>query len=329
MNTNDMRTMSSSLKTVDVLMVGPMTPASTDRLETIFSLHKAGHAAELKPELIQRIRGIAAGSYGVVDTDLMERLPNLEIVSHYGTGYDTIDAVEANRRGIIVTNTPDVTTDEVADLAIGLIIATVRMLPQADRYMREGRWLERPFPLTASLRDRTVGIVGLGRIGRAIARRLEGFDVNICYHGRNPQDVRYQYYPNLLKLAADVDILVVMTPGGDATKHLIGEEVLDALGCDGILINMARGTVIDQGALVRALESKSILAAGLDVFDEEPCLPQDLIHLPNVVLLPHVGSGSVHTRNMMGNLAVDNLVSWFQGRGPINPVTETPWPRIR
>jgi lactate dehydrogenase-like 2-hydroxyacid dehydrogenase len=217
-------------------------------------------------------------------------------------------------------------TEEVADLALGLLIATVRQLPQADRYLRARRWPDAEFPFTTTLRERTVGIVGLGRIGKAIAKRLEGFGLGIVYHGRSEQpDVPYRHYPNLVEMARAVDVLMVVIPGGDETKHLVDAEVLKALGPNGILINVARGTVVDERALIAALRDKTILTAGLDVFDDEPNVPPELIAMDHVVLLPHVGSASVHTRNAMGQLVVDNLVSWFEGKGPLTPVAETPW----
>ena len=269
---------------------------------------------------------MATGSHANVDAGYMDRLPRLEIIANYGVGYDTVDAAEAGRRGIVVTNTPDVLTEEVADLAIGLMLATIRQLPQADRYLREGKWLARPFPLTATLRGRTVGILGLGRIGKSIAKRLEAFGLEIAYHGRSPQaDVPYRYYPTLAGMAHDVHILMVVAPGGPETKHIVNAEVLEALGPEGVVVNVGRGSVVNERALIDALKARTILTAGLDVFEDEPRVPQELIALDHVVLLPHVGSGSVHTRNAMGQLVVDNLVSWFSGKGPLTPVSETPW----
>jgi lactate dehydrogenase-like 2-hydroxyacid dehydrogenase len=226
----------------------------------------------------------------------------------------------------VVTNTPDVLTDEVADLAIGLLLATVRELPQSDRYVRAGKWLEKPYPLTATLRGRTVGILGLGRIGKAIATRLEAFGIAVAYHGRSRQaDVTYRYYPTLVEMAREVDVLMCVAPGGGETKHLVNAEVLAALGPNGILVNVGRGSVVDEQALIEALRSKTILSAGLDVFEDEPNVPPELITMEHIVLLPHVGSASVHTRNQMGQLVVDNLIAWFSGKGPLTPVAETPW----
>jgi lactate dehydrogenase-like 2-hydroxyacid dehydrogenase len=226
----------------------------------------------------------------------------------------------------VVTNTPDVLTDEVADLAIGLMIATVRELPQAERYLREGRWSERAYRLTATLRGRRLGILGLGRIGKAIAERAAPFGLQVLYHGRAPQPgVPYPYYPSLTALAEACDILMVVAPGGAQTRHLVNADVLRALGSDGVLINVARGSLVDEDALAQALSEGEILAAGLDVFADEPNVPASLMGRENVVLLPHVASGSRHAREAMGQLVVDNLASWEQGSGPLTPVGETPW----
>jgi lactate dehydrogenase-like 2-hydroxyacid dehydrogenase len=228
----------------------------------------------------------------------------------------------------MVTNTPDVLTDEVADLTLGLLLATLRQIPQVDRYLRAGRWLEKPHPLTGTLRNRHVGILGLGRIGRAVAHRLEAFGVTLAYHGRTQQhDVAYAYHPTLLDLARAVDVLIVVAPGGPETKGIVNREVLEALGPEGVLINVARGSLVDEEALIAALRDGTIHSAGLDVFADEPRVPPELIAQEHAVLLPHVGSASVHTRAAMGQLCVDNLVSWFSGKGPLTPVVETPWPR--
>jgi lactate dehydrogenase-like 2-hydroxyacid dehydrogenase len=270
------------------------------------------------------VRGIAvSGGHGGLDGSLVERFPKLEIVANNGVGYDHIDAAALARLGVVVTNTPDVLTNEVADLALGLLIATVRQLPQADRHLRAGRWPSGDFPLTTTLRERKVGILGLGRIGKAVARRLEASEVEIEYHGRNPQpEVKYRYHKTLLGLATSCDVLIVTVSGGAATKHMVNREVLDALGPNGILINVGRGTVVDEAALVEALRDRRILSAGLDVFENEPRVPAELIAMEQVVLLPHVGSASVHTRHAMGQLMVNNLVSWFAGRGALTPVPE-------
>ena len=313
----------------DVLLMKAVAPGLMPTLDEAFTLHKLFEATDRESLLAAvgpRIRGVATGSGVNVDAVFFEKLPQLEIVSNYGVGYDSIDAAEAGRRGLIVTNTPDVLNGEVADLAVGLLLATVRQIPQTDRYLRAGHWKKGDFPLTATLRGRTVGILGLGRIGRAIARRLEGFDVAICYHGRKRQeDVAYAFYPDLIEMARAVDVLIVVAPASPATHRIVGKAVLEALGPQGILVNVARGSLVDEDALIEALKSGTIHSAGLDVFAEEPHVPAALTELDHVVLLPHVGSASTHTRQRMGELMIDNLVSWFGGNGPLTPVAETPW----
>src|SRR5919107_1281 len=300
-----------TLKDVHVLIPRPAMKLIVDGIDERFTAHhlwEAGDREAWLREFGPKVRGVGAVMHERIDGAFMDRLPKLEIVSNFGVGYDTVDAREAARRGVIVTNTPDVLTEEVADLAVGLLLATVRELPQADRYLRAGKWVGKgDYPLTATLRNRKVGILGLGRIGKAIARRLEGFGLPISYYGRSRQaDVAYPYYDNPVALAQAVDVLMVLGP-------------------DGILVNVARGSVVDTQALIEALRSKTILTAGLDVFEGEPKVPQELIDMDHVVLLPHVGSASIETRRAMGQLVVDNLVSWFSGKGPVTPVPETPW----
>jgi lactate dehydrogenase-like 2-hydroxyacid dehydrogenase len=211
---------------------------------------------------------------------------------------------------------------------MALTLMAVRRYPQAERYLRAGHWPSAPFPLTASLRGRTMGILGLGRIGKEIAKRARAFGVDVVYHGRKPQDdAPYLYYPTLLSMAKACDILLVAAPGGAATSKIVDREILEALGPNGVLVNIARGSLVDEAALIEALATGKILAAGLDVFENEPHVPPELIALDNVVLLPHVGSASVPTRQAMADLVVANLVSWMDGKGPLTPVPETPWPR--
>jgi lactate dehydrogenase-like 2-hydroxyacid dehydrogenase len=262
-----------------------------------------------------------------IDDALFAAFPKLQIIASFGVGYDHIDANAAARRGIVVTNTPDVLTEEVADTALGLLLATVRELPQAERYLRAGKWPSGNFPLSrATLRNRTVGMVGLGRIGIAIARRLEAFGVPVVYHTRRRRsDLGYRHYPRLIDMAGDVDTLMVIVPGGAATKNMIDAAVLAALGANGIVINVARGSVIDEPALIAALREGKILAAGLDVFAAEPDVPVELLAMENVVLLPHVGSASDYTRAKMDQLLVDNIRAWATGQPPPTPVPETPF----
>lgn len=314
----------------DLLLLKPMQPSVMAALAASFTLHRADTAPDLDAfyrAIGPRIRAMATGAQAPVDGALIARLPNLEIIASFGVGYDTIDVAAARARGIVVTNTPDVLSDEVADLAVGLLLATVREIPQADRYLRAGLWPTRPYPLTATLRGRTVGILGLGRIGRAIARRLEGFGVGIAYHGRRRQaDVAYTFHPTLLEMAQAADILMVVAPGGPETTGIVDAAILAALGPDGIVVNVARGSLIDEPALIATLAAGTIHGAGLDVFAREPLVPDALLALDRVVVLPHVGSGSVHTREVMGQLVVDNLRAWFAGDGPLTPVPETPFP---
>ena len=265
-----------------------------------------------------------------VDGDFMSRFPKLEQISSFGVGYDHIDAKWAGAHGIVVTNTPDVLNEEVADTALGLLLCTVREFPQGDRYVRAGKWPQAQYPLAkATLRDRTVGMVGMGRIGKAIARRLEAFGVPVVYHSRNPQDVTYKYYPKLIDMARDVDTLMIIVPGGPATQNLVNAEVLKALGPRGIVINMARGSVVDEPALIEALKNKTIYSAGLDVFAKEPEVPKELLEMDHVVLLPHLGSSTEVTRAAMDQLLVDNILAWLAGKPPLTPVPETPYPPKR
>jgi lactate dehydrogenase-like 2-hydroxyacid dehydrogenase len=313
----------------DVVMFGPK-PIIEDALEKAgFTVHRAFAASDQEGfinSVAPKVRAIAAvAGHGPVNGAIMSRFPKLEIVSSFGVGYDHIDAKWAGEHGIIVTNTPDVLNEEVADTALGLTLATVRHLPHAERYLRAGKWpAHGDYQLTPSLRDRTAGIVGMGRIGKAIARRFEAMKVPVVYHSRRPVDVPYKHYPNLLDMARDANLMVVITPGGAATKNLINADVLKVLGPEGILINVARGSVVDEQALIKALKDKTILSAGLDVFANEPQVPQELMEMDNVVLLPHVGSASHATRRAMDELVANNIISWFAGKGALTPVPETP-----
>lgn len=315
---------------IAVLLTGNIIASAEAGLDNAFKLHRMLEVSDRVAWLAancEHVRAIAATNGLPVDANLIAALPKLEIIAGFGVGYDNIDVKEAKHRGIIVTNTPDVLTDEVADLTIGLLLATVRQIPQADRFLRAGRWQEKRFPFTTTLRGRTVGIFGLGRIGLAIARRISAFDLPVLYHNRRQRDdVPYRYVDSLMALAEAVDVLIVATPGGADTRHAIDAQVLSALGRNGILINIGRGSIVDEAALISALEKGDILSAGLDVFEDEPNVPQALMKIDNTVLLPHVGSASVFTRDAMGKLMVDNLKAWFSGEGPLTPVPETPFP---
>jgi lactate dehydrogenase-like 2-hydroxyacid dehydrogenase len=318
---------------VDVLVVGRLPERTVERLSAAFAAHRATDDSAIQKVLVtsgDRVRAIATGFGVPIDRALLARLPKLEIVSSFGVGYDAIDAVAAAACGVVVTNTPDVLTEEVADTAIGLLIMAVRELPAAEQHLRSGKWAEhKGFRLSRlTLRDRTTGIVGLGRIGMAIARRLDAMRVGVAYHNRSQRpDVSYRYYADLHAMAADVDTLIVVVPGGAETRHMIDASVLRALGPRGVLINVGRGSTVDERALIAALGDGTIAAAGLDVFADEPNVPAELIALPNAVLLPHVASASIHTRDAMGDLVVDNLCAWFGEGRPLTPVHETPWPR--
>ena len=316
----------------EVLMPVPGMPEIADRLERRVKLHKLWEAADREERLAAiapNVRAIVSTWVSApVDATLMSRLPKLEIVASFGVGYDHIDAAWAGQHGVVVTHTPGVLDEDVADIAIALPLAATRRLPQAERYLREGRWPSGAYRLTASLRGRTMGILGLGRIGAAIARRAEAFGLKIAYHGRHKQDgVAYPYYETPIALAEACDILVIAAPGGPATRHIVDSRVLAALGADGVLVNIARGSLVDERALIAALRDGVILAAGLDVYEKEPNAPTELIALDNAVLLPHVGSATRHTRAAMANLVVDNLLSWVDGKGPLTPTPETPWRR--
>jgi lactate dehydrogenase-like 2-hydroxyacid dehydrogenase len=319
----------------DVLLVGARKPVIVKGLEPKVNLHVLFDAPDREAFFKShgdKIRAIAvAYTADKVGPEFMQRFPKLEQISSFGVGYDHIDAKWAGAHGIIVTNTPEVLNEEVADTALGLLLCTVREFPQSDRYLRAGKWPNAQYPLTkATLRNRTVGMVGMGRIGKAIAKRLDAFGVPVVYHSRNPQaGVEYKYYPKLLDMARDVDTLMVIVPGGPATANLINAEVLKALGPNGILINMARGSVVDEPALIAALKDRTIYSAGLDVFAKEPQVPKELIEMDHVVLFPHLGSSTEVTRAAMDQLVVDNILAWVAGKAPLTPVPETPFPPKR
>ena len=320
---------SISSEKIDLLIYGPGRPILQNGFSDQFVLHAAEtkHDLERLSAVADKVRGIAVTYHTVhADKTALAMFPKLEIVSSFGVGYDHVNSTYAREHNVVVTNTPDVLTEEVADVAMGLLIATLREFVKADRYLRSGLWTTQNYPLSVgSLRDRKVGIVGMGRIGQAIGRRLDASRVPVVYHSRKPAaDVSYKHYPDLIEMAKAVDTLIVIVPGGAATANMINAEVLKALGPRGVVINVARGSVVDEQALIAALKSGTILAAGLDVFAKEPAVPEELRAMQNVVLLPHIGSASVVTRNAMDQLVVDNLKSWFAGKPPLTPVAETP-----
>lgn len=323
---------------IHVLMPAPLPPLVQEALDGRFRVHRLYAARDrdaMLREIASDVRAIATG-VPILTQDVsapvtgafMSRFPALEIVANLGVGYDNIDAAWAGANGVIVTNTPDVLTEETADTAFGLLLNAVRQFSRAERWLRRGEWLNGQFEPTASLRERTMGVLGLGRIGKAIARRAQAFGVEVIYHNRKPDpSVPYRWCESLPDMARRCDILMIAAPGGAQTKNIVNREVLDALGPDGILVNVARGTIVDEAALIEALRERRILTAALDVFADEPRVPPELVSMDHVVLLPHVGSASRHTRDAMSRLVVDNLTAWADGNDVLTPVSETPWRR--
>jgi len=304
----------------DIIVTAPLPPFLYDPLKADYRCHDY-YAASHKPGLLAaegaKIRGLVQGGGTVNPTSLLDALPKLEIISVFGVGYDGVPIDYCRQRGIKVTNTPDVLTDDVADVAVGLVLMTGRGFAKAERFVRAGTWEKQGPELTTKLGGKKVGILGLGRIGKAIAQRLAAMGMQIAYTGRKAQaDVPYRFVPDLKAMAADVDFLVVACPGGPATKNLVNADVLAALGKKGTIVNIARGSIIDEPALVAALQAGTIKAAGLDVFVDEPHVPAPLLTMENVVLLPHVGSGTHETRKAMGDLCKANLDAWF-GTGKV------------
>jgi hydroxypyruvate reductase len=295
------------------------------RLEHEFTVHPLWQAndpvAFLAPNG-DRIRGFASFTGYPISAALIKALPRLEIIASMSVGTDHIDLAAARACGIPVTNAPDVLTDCVADLGIGLAINLARNLVAADRFVRAGEWTKSLFPLATKLGGATMGVVGLGRIGKAVAKRAEAFGMRIVYFGRRRQaDVTYDFYNDLVAMARDSDYLMLTCPGGEATRHLVDAEVIAALGPEGMLINIARGSVVDQPALIEALQARRLGGAALDVYAAEPRVPEALMRLDNVVLTPHVASATQATRSAMGNLMVDNLLAHFAGKPLLTPVS--------
>jgi lactate dehydrogenase-like 2-hydroxyacid dehydrogenase len=304
---------------VELLQIGAFPPEVQAQLDSEFRCHNL-QDLERDPSLAAAVRGIVTRSNLEVPADLVERLPRLGIIATCGVGYDLIPLPLAAGRGIMVTNTPGVLNAAVAELCVGTLLALLRRLPQADRFVRAGAWRHGAFPLAASLAGKRVGIVGLGRIGKDIARRLEPFGVTLAYHGRTDQGLAWRYEASLTALAADSDILVVVAPGGAGTGRMIDAQVLAALGPRGYLVNVARGSLVDQEALVEALERGAIAGAALDVFDNEPEVDARLPELGNVILTPHIGSATHETRAAMAQLTLDNLRAFFRDGSVITPV---------
>ena len=308
---------------IRVLLLGPLHPGVRDGLAGRFDLIEAvmGAAGDLPTEKLDKVCALACA--GSAPRALLDRLPKLELIASFGVGYDGIDLAYAARRGIVVTNTPDVLNDEVADATVWLLLDAMRGFSKAQSWLRAGRWpAEGPYPLSPrSLKGRSVGIWGLGRIGRAIARRLEGFGLPISYCNRRPlENIAYRHEPNLLALARAVDILIAAVPGGAATDGAVSEEVLRALGPDGIFVNVGRGSTVDEEALIRFLKNGTIAAAGLDVFAGEPRIRAEFLTLDNATVLPHIAAASVDARAAVARLVADNVIEWFAHGKPLTPV---------
>ena len=300
--------------TIEILQTHKLLASCEEALAARYSVHKLHEAADkdaLLAKVKDSVRGIAGGN---VTPELMDRLPKLEIIANFGVGYDSIDTKAARERNIRVTNTPNVLNDAVAEITIGLMIALARRIPQADQFVRQGKWPKGNFPLLNELNGKTLGILGLGRIGKEIAVRAQAMKMRVVYHGRSRQgDEPFVYYDQLVDMARDSDWLVIIAPGGKGTDKIVSRDVLEALGPEGCLVNMARGTLVDETALVEFLTSKALGGAALDVFEKEPQVPEALFGLDNVVLSPHQGSATNQTRNKMGALVVQNLDAHFAG----------------
>lgn len=308
----------------EILLVGPLYPPTQARLEELFTVHRLWEAREPEAFLREvggRVRAIAVFTLHDCPSPLIAALPKLEIIACFGIGVDRIDLEAAKARGVRVTNTPDVVTEDTADMGLALILALARRIVEGDRFVRAGHWRQGQLPFGRRLAGSRLGILGLGRIGRAAARKAEAFMMEIGYSGPRPKpDEPYRYFADAVSLALWCDILFVSCPGGEATRHLVGRAVLDALGPEGILVNIARGSIIDEKALVEALLEGALGGAGLDVFENEPEVPEALFQMQNVVLMPHAGTATHGTRAAIGELLIANLLAHFAGRPLLTPV---------
>ena len=298
----------------ELILMAPIYAATQQHLEAHYQVHclwQASDQAAKLAELADRIDTVVTpGGRGMRAAE-MRALPKLKLIACFAVGVDAVDVAAATELGIKVTNTPDVLTEDVADLALALILATVRRVAAGDRFVRSGDWLKGALPLTQSLRGKTLGIIGMGRIGQAIAQRAEAFGLRIAYQGPRDKHLGYAYHADPVDLAKACDILVAACPGGDATRGIVSKAVIEALGPEGVFVNIARGSVVDEPALVDALVHGRLGGAGLDVFVDEPRVPEALLTLDQVVLQPHVGSASHATRTAMGQLVLDNVAAWF------------------
>ncbi len=309
---------------IELLQVPTRPPPLIDRHSNNYRIHDCvdGKGAdELLAKVGSNIRGILAGGTQGPDANLIGSLPNLEIIVSHSVGFDATDVVAAQSRGVIVTHTPEVLTGDVADLAMTLILMVTRRVGESERFLRRGEWLKRRMDFGVTVKGRTLGILGLGRIGKAVARRAEAFGLNVAFHDIQPLgDLPYRHYPTLLDLAEASDILLVACEGGPANRGLVNRAVLEALGPKGYLVNTARGPIVDQDALIAALQTGLIAGAGLDVFDGEPSVPDALLDMENVVLTPHIASSTHETRRAMADLVVANLDAHFSGKAVLTPV---------
>ncbi|KAE8736125.1 putative glycerate dehydrogenase [Hibiscus syriacus] len=312
------------MDSIGVLMACPMNSYLEQQLDKRFKLFRFWTVPDKSSFLNSNkdsIQAVAGNATAGADAELIEALPKLEIVANFSVGLDKIDLAKCKEKGIRVTNTPDVLTEDVADLAIGLMLAVLRKLCESDRYVRSGKWKKGDYMLTTKFTGKKVGIIGLGRIGMAIAKRAEAFSCPISYYSRNEKpEINYKYYPSVVELAAYCDILVVACPLTKETHHIVNRDVINALGPKGVLINIGRGPHVEEPELVSALFEHRLGGAGLDVFENEPYVPEELFGLDNVVLLPHVGSGTVETREAMADLVIGNLEAHFQKKPLLTPV---------
>jgi lactate dehydrogenase-like 2-hydroxyacid dehydrogenase len=309
-----------------LLLIGGVYAPTLSALENLYEVHRFFEATteEARAAMLAKVAPtcevvVTNGGRGI-EAALMQRLPKLKLVAVFGVGTDAVDLVHAKANGIAVSNTPDVLTDDVADLALALLLAAVRQVPAGDRFVREGAWLKGAMPLTASLQGRKVGVVGMGRIGQAIAKRVAAFNTEVAYFGPREKPVSYRFESDILALSTWADVLIAALPGGKSSEKQISRAALTALGPNGVLINIARGSVVDQQALVELLATGQLGGAGLDVFNDEPKVPEALCAMPHVVLMPHVGSGTFSTRQAMGQLVLDNVAAYLAGKPLVTPV---------
>ncbi|NLD55872.1 MAG: 2-hydroxyacid dehydrogenase [Burkholderiaceae bacterium] len=310
------------MKENTVLLMCPLYPPTQQRLEETYPVHRLWEAADeeaLIAKLAPTLQVVVTSGGRGIDAATLAKLPGVKLVSCFGVGVDAIDTAYCASHGIAVTNTPDVLTDDVADLAVALMITSLRRIAEADRFVRAGQWLKGSLPLGTAVAGRKVGIIGMGRIGQAIAERCAAFKTELAYHGPRPKPVDYRYFPDLVALATWADVLIAACPGGAATRGLVSGKVLEALGPQGLFVNIARGSVVEEEAMVRLLVERKLGGAALDVFQDEPNVPAALLTLDSVVLQPHQGSGTSQTRQAMGDLTVDNVDAYFAGKPLVTP----------